>query len=482
MDTPFVIVGAGVGGLATALLLAHEGKPVVVLEKTDQVGGRNRLVRVGHCEFDGGPTLLMMLEPFRRLFNAVDEKMEDHLSLSICDPTYRVFFRDYNRLDATIDRERMAAQILRLAGEKDVEGFRRLLKDLEALFKDAIPNFVEKNFYGPADFFGARSLRLVSQHRMLGNLGRRISRYIDDERLQMLFSFQTMYLGLSPFDAPWVYAVLTYMEYGEGIWYPRGGVFQVAASIAALARERGAKIRLESPVRSIEGSTVLLEDGESIAARAVIVNADLPYAERALMGQTPKKRRSSCSTYNMYIDYEGAIPSLLHHNVFFGQHFEANLEALFEDLEIPDDPSFYAAISARTDPCKAPKGHENLYILVPCPNLDRPFTESDAAALQKSAFDALGRQTEFDPANIRSMSTCSPNDWKTELNLDRGAAFGLSHDFWQSAYFRPSNRSKQNPHVYFVGASTVPGNGLPMVVISAELVKERLAHDGFLTS
>jgi phytoene desaturase len=480
-EKPFVVVGAGVGGLAIALRLAHRGEQVVVLEKTGEIGGRNRSVRVNDCEFDGGPTLMMMLDPFRRLFQDVGEKMEDLLDITLCDPSYRVFFADGTRIEASTNVAKMVQQIAELSGREDSLAYPKLLGDLAALYQASIPNFVEKNFYGPQDFFGPKNLALVKKHRMLGNLAKGIARYVKDERLRMLFSFQTMYLGLSPYQAPWVYAVLTYMEYGEGIWYPKGGVVEIARAFGRLAESRGAQIRLNSPVSKIEGQTVILESGERLEAKAVIVNADLPYAERELIQNSKSKtRRSSCSAYMMYIDYAGELPNLRHHNVFFGRDFAGNLEAIFDRLEIPPDPAFYAAISSRSDPPKAPGGHENLYVLVPCPNLDRPWTKESEFAFQEAAFSRLTQEAGFDRDRIRGIKTCTPEDWSKDLNLDRGAAFGLSHDFWQSAYFRPSNRSRSNPNVYFVGASTQPGNGLPMVLISAQLAEERLEHDRFL--
>ncbi len=480
---PYVVIGAGVGGLATALRLAHRGESVVLLEKTDRVGGRNKPVRVGDCVFDGGPTLMMMLDPFRKLYADVGERIEDHLDLHLCDPSYRVFFADGTGIDSTTNLAQMVPRIAELAGREESLRYPKMLGDLAALYHASVPNFVEKNFYNPLDFFGGKALAHVTRHRMLGNLASGIARYVEDPRLRMLFSFQTMYLGLSPYEAPWVYAVLTYMEYGEGIWYPRGGMVRIAESIAELAAAKGADIRLNSPVARVEGKTVLLESGERIEAKAVICNADLPYAERELLRENqPKKakRRYSCSAFMMYLDYQGSLPKLLHHNVFFGPDFAGNLDQIFHQLTLPEEPAFYAAITSRTDAVKAPEGHENLYLLVPCPNLGRPWTEHDGEILQKRVFDRLARETGFDPAKVVEMKTYSPADWRGDLNLDRGAAFGLSHDFWQSAYFRPGNRSKTNPNVYFVGASTVPGNGLPMVLISADLAVQRLAHDGFL--
>lgn len=478
MDQPIVIVGAGLGGLATALRLAHLGEKVLVLEKTDQVGGRNRRMQVGQSSFDGGPTLMMMLDPFKTLFKDVGEKLEDHLDIELCDPSYRVFYRDGNRLDGTPNVAKMLDQIEKLSGPKDAARYPVLIGDLAALYDASIPNFVRRNFTNPLQFFGPKQLKMVVEHAMIGNLAKRVEKYMDDPRLRMLFSFQTMYLGLSPYDAPWVYATLTYMEYGQGIWYPKGGMPAICEAVSDLAIKRGAEVRLNTEVCKIEGKNVYLSDGAVIEAKAIVSNADLPYSERVLEKRPKiKKRRFSCSAYVLYLDYEGELPELLHHNVFFGQDFKKNLDDIFHNMARPEDPAFYACISKRSEPSRAASGHENLYLLIPCANLDRPFNEEEADALKKMVFDRLEHEVGFDRSKVVGEATWSPIEWQNELNLEKGAAFGISHDFWQSAYFRPGNKAKTQDGLYYVGASTTPGNGLPMVLISAELVVDRMQMD-----
>jgi phytoene desaturase len=433
---------------------------------------------------------MMMLDPFRKLFSDVGERMEDHLDVRLCDPLYRVFFADGSTIEGTVRRDAMASRIRAFAGSADEAGYRRLLSDLERLYEDAVPNFVRRNFDGLGDFASPRQLALVARHRMVGNLARRAASYVRDERLRMLFTFQTMYLGLSPFDAPWVYAVLTYMEFGEGIWYPAGGLAKVPRVVARLAEARGATIRLNCPVRAVDGPRVVLEDGAELTADAVIVNADLPYAEKSLLvGRSRGPRgwpwprpasglRHSCSAFVAYMDYDGELPGLLHHNVFFGPSFKGNLDALFhKPLRVPDAPAFYACVSSKTEPSAAPPGRSNLYVLIPCPNLDAPLSAADEARMLGYMQSRLCEAAGFDPDRVLTSRAYGPKDWAVDLNLSRGAAFGLSHDFWQSAVFRPTNQDV-SPGLYYVGASAQPGNGLPMVLISAELVEERLVRDG----
>lgn len=446
-----------------------------MFEKGSEAGGRNKEVRLGGCSFDGGPTLLMMIEPFRRLYSDLGECFDDHLDLRKCEPCYRVFFSDKTTFDASSDRGTMASRLTDVFGTRAPNSYEAFLSDVGALYRDAIPNFVERNYDSPLDFFGPRQLALVARHGLLGNLAKRVARYFDDPKLRMLFSFQTMYLGLSPFESPWVYSVLAYMELGEGIWYPIGGLPAITRSLERLGADRGVDLRLDCPATAISGGSVTLANGETHHADAVICNADLSYAERELLHTAkPRRAKMSCSALVLHIAYRGSLPKLLHHNVFFGKDFEHNLRQVFSLLEIPDDPSFYAAVSCRTEPGRAAPGCENLMILIPCPNLERPFGSADEQTLRDRVFERLAAETGFEPSRCEAVGVTTPNDWKHDLNLEKGAAFGLSHHLTQSAYFRPANRCKTDPKLYFVGASTVPGNGLPMVLISAELAVQRL--------
>lgn len=483
MSKSVAIVGAGLGGLATAARLVHRGHQVSVFEKTDQVGGRNRREQVGECQFDGGPTLMMMLDPFRKLYADLGERMEDHLQISLCDPSYRVFFRNAPPFDGTPNVAKMVAQIESQMNREDAERYPGFLGELAELYRAAIPNFVRNNYRSPLDVAHPAQLARVLKHGMLGNLAKRVEKSFRDPRLHQLFTFQSMYLGLSPYDAPAVYGSLTYMEYGEGIWYPQGGLPAISESVARLAENRGAQIRLNSPVRSIDGHGITLESGERIAADLVISNADLPTTKNKLEGSGKAKQyRNSCSAYCLYIDYAGELPELLHHNVVFGKDYRGNFEALFNRSELPEDPAFYCSVSSKSDPKCAPPGCSNLFVLIPVPNLSHNWTDTDASLMRERAFERLAEVSSFDLRHINGFTERTPRDWQSELALDQGAAFGISHDLFQSAFFRPQHRSKTQKNLYYVGASTAPGNGLPMVLISAELLERRLMLDGQIDS
>lgn len=479
MSKDVIVIGAGVGGLGVALRLAHRGHRVTILEKNDAIGGRNRREQVGDCQFDGGPTLLLMLDPFRKLFKDVGEDFDALVPCTLCDPSYRVFFADGTQIEGTTDRPRMVENIRKMSGDKDANAYPAFMEELKTLYDMVIPNFVRNEFRSLWDFASPKQLGRVLKHHMLSNLAKRLQTKFDDPRLQMMFSFQTMYLGLSPYNAPWLYSTLAYMEYGEGVFYPKGGLGTISDVIADLAKQRGATIRLNANVSSIKGTKVILDSGEVLSADMVIANPDMPYAQRELIKRpTKRKLRYSCSAHLVYMDYEGKLEGFEHHNVLFGSDFQGNLKSISDEPGIPKDPAFYLCNSSKTDPSLAPEGHSNLFLLIPVPNLDFKRTPEMVEAMENEVFDRLEKLGGFDRSKIRTIKRRGPAEWESELNLDRGAAFGIGHDLFQSAFMRPGLRSKENQSLYFVGASTLPGNGLPMVLISAELVEKRLIADG----
>lgn len=475
------IIGAGLGGLATAARLASRGFQVTVYEQNNSVGGRNSEVSFAGCTFDGGPTLLMMLDPLKRLFSDLGERLEDHLELTLCNPGYRAYYADGSTIESTIEVDQMVKNLQAFGAEKDAEKYPEFLESIKTLYQDAVPNFVESNFQNLSEIASPKKLKMVAKHGMLRNLSKVIEREFSDERVRMLMSFQTMYLGLSPYDAPYVYAVLTYMEYGEGIWYPKGGMPEISNAILKLAEGRGAKFLLNTQITRLEDDSIVDSNGEHYPADIVICNTDLPAAGVDLLGNPPTRKKNSCSALMVYARYDGQLDSLEHHNVVFGSDFKGNLADIFASVpRLPSDPSFYACISSKSDPNRAPEGASNLYLLIPCPNLTYPYQQQDFNDLREKAFKRLSEISDFQPDRISAMQTFTPFDWQSKYGLWQGAAFGLSHIFTQSAFFRPSNRIPGRNGGYFVGASTMPGNGIPMVLISAELVEKRLEQDGYL--
>ncbi len=486
-----IIIGAGIGGIALAARLARRGWSVQVFEKHSTPGGRMaRLQRQGFV-FDMGPTLFLMPQTFAATYADLGERMEDHLDLVRLDPTYRVHFQDGSTLDLSADLHQMRQQLEAM----EPGAFGALLKFLNEGYQHytkALRHFVERNFRSLGEYFAAGNLPLLFQLKALQNHYAYVSRHFRDSRLRAAFSFQNVYLGTSPFQAMATYSLLQYTELCEGVWFPRGGMYQVVESLTRIAQQKGAHFHFGMPVARIavddthrRAVGVMLHSGETVRADVVIANADLPYVYQHLLPPSAyttrlMRRRFTSSALMFYWGVRGGtIPQLLHHNVFLAdQDYRRSFTRIFEDFALPDEPSFYVCAPTRTDSSFAPPDHDSLMVLVPVGCLDDDHPQ-DWAALQAQARQAvLARLARVGVTNLAERivfeKQLGPLNYRDDLNLARGAAFGLSHDFMQVGYLRPANSHARYANLYFVGASTHPGTGVPIVLIGARLVEERI--------
>jgi phytoene desaturase len=487
-----VIIGGGIGGLATAVRLQHAGHRVLVLEKNDALGGRCNQIRVDGFSFDTGPTLLLMKDVVEELFRSAGRDANDYLHLRRMPVNYRITFADGSVLDATPDHEAMALQLECFepgAGER-YDGF---LRSAGLNYRVARERFVERNFYNLFQFATPINLYYLLRTGALRPLFKQTRRYFRDERLRLALTFQTMYLGNSPLDAPSIYSLLPYTELEEGIWFPEGGMYELVQQIARLARELGVEIRTGCEVTSLclrqqQVTGVRTRGGEEFDADLVVANTDLPQAYRDLLPAELRPEMSDArlerlrytpSAYLLFLGSDRIYPQLLHHNVFLAGDFRCNFAEIFDERVLPSDPSLYVAAPCRSDASLAPAGMENLYVLVPVPHLsddidwqrDEPaFRERVYAKLESLGLDDLRK-------HVRVERSMTPLDMAARYNLARGSAFGLSHDFRQVGFFRPANRSRLIKNLYFVGASTVPGTGIPMVILGSRLVSERIERE-----
>lgn len=486
MNKSVVIVGAGLGGLALAARLARMGHRVTVLEKNSTPGGRCGVLEADGYRFDIGPTLLLMPDVLRRLFTDLGRNPDDYLDLRRLDPNYRLHFRDGSSFDFHSDREKMKEVLERIepgAGE----GFRRFLEDAGYAYRKARSHFVERNFTRAGEFFTMENLALLFQMKAHRKLFRLISSYFKDERLRQAFSFQTMYLGLSPYESPALYTLLPWTEFEEGIWYPMGGMHQLARSMERLVIEEGGTIRYDAPVRKFETSggrvrRVVLESGEPIDADLVVANADLPYVKEKLVpraNESAPKWKYTSSGWLLHLGLTRRYDHAPHHSVVFPRDYARNFREIFESRTLPDDPAFYICRPSATDPSVAPEGHDVLYLLAPMPHLEGNVDWSEASPRLREHFLTRLEELGFDGirTSIAVERSWTPVDFRDRLNLSAGCAFGLSHDMLQVGWFRPHNRDERHENLYYVGASTHPGTGIPMVLFSAELVEQRIRKE-----
>jgi phytoene desaturase len=483
--TTVAVVGAGVGGLAAAARLAAAGFDVQVFERGSAPGGRCGRVTLGAFRFDLGPTLLLMPEVLEETFAAVGHRMQDHLRLTRCDPNYRIHFADGSHATFTSELTAMGRELERLEPGSFAHYLRFLARG-HVQYATSLERFVGRNFDHLGQFLTPANLLAVLDVRAHRKMYAEVSRYFADERLRAALSFQTMYLGISPFDGPAVYGLLPFTELAHGIWYPDGGLHEIPRALARVAEDLGAVIHYDAAVRRIDvaggrATGCTLEDGRRVTADVVLCNADLPWAYRNLIAPEASRLRGAdrlrytSSAYMMYLGTSGTFPALVHHNVFFGRDYRGSFDDLFRRLRVPADPSFYVNVAARTDARVAPAGRDGVYVLVPVPHRDaRLDWAAEGARLRAHVLERLAACGADLRHAIDVEHHVTPDDWAETLNLERGAAFGLSHDFFQVGVFRPANQDPNVRNLFFVGASTQPGTGLPMVLLSARLATERI--------
>lgn len=476
-----IVVGAGVGGLTAAMKLAHAGWSVDLYEKQPVPGGRCGRLEVDGFTFDLGPTILLMPFVFERTFASVGRRLSDYLELTRCDPNYRVTYRDGSTLTLSSDLTTMRAELERL----EPGSFQRFLGFMakgQVRHDVSMERFVSKHFASLAEFLAPANVPDIFRVGAHQKLYAQVAKVFRDPRLQQAMSFQTMYLGVSPYEAPAVFSLLPYTELAVGVWYPKGGMGAIPLALERVCREEGVRLHYRAPVRRVlteagRAVGVELESGELRKADVVVVNADYPYALEHLVDAAEAKRqkldrrRYTSSGYMLYLGLKRRYEPLLHHNVFFGNDFEGSFDAIFEDKRVPDDPSFYVNAPAHTDASMAPAGKDALYVLVPVPHqapgldwkVEGPKVRAKVfARLAELGMSELERDVEVE-------RVLTPDDWASSLNLARGAAFGLAQNMFQIGPFRPKVWDEQVTNLFYCGASTQPGTGVPTVMISADL-------------
>jgi phytoene desaturase len=491
------IVGAGPGGLAAAMLLAASGARVTVYEKDSVVGGRTRtLTSPEGYSFDLGPTFFLYPRILKEIFQHCGAELENEVDLRRLDPQYRLVFEQgggTTQLDCSSDLERMEAELAKFA-PADARGLHSFMSENRAKL-DVFRPVLERAFEGPLDMVKWDMIKALPLLKPWSTVDRDLARHFRDPRVRLAFSFQSKYLGMSPFRCPSLFTILSFLEYDHGIFHPIGGCGAVSRAMARVAERLGAEIRLGTPVESIafEGKRArgIESGGQRHDADAVVVNADFAHAVPRLIPPALRqdwtdtkieKARYSCSTFMLYLGLDRTFPELAHHTVLLSEGYRENI-AQIEDGTIPEVPSLYVQHAGATDPTMAPEGHTALYVLVPVPNL---LKQSDwpaqAARYREIALDrlkALGLP-DLRP-HIRYERIVAPQDWESEYAVGFGATFNLSHELPQMLYFRPGNRFRDVQGVYLVGGGTHPGSGLPVIYEGARITTGLLAKDLGLT-
>lgn len=488
------VIGAGPGGLAAAMLLAAQGARVTLHEKDAVAGGRTRTLTTDQgYRFDLGPTFFLYPRILSEIFASCGASLEEEVALIRLDPQYRLVFEGSETIEATPDLARMEAEIARLA-PADARGLRPFFDENRRKLAAFRP-VLENAFGSPSRFLTPGLLKSLPLMRPHQTVDQDLARFFKDPRVRLAFSFQTKYLGMSPFRCPSLFTILSFLEYEHGVFHPVGGCGAVSEAMARVAGRLGVDIRLGSPVEriSFDGrkATGVEAGGARHAADAVVVNADFAHAMPQLIPDALRRRwpdrriaraRYSCSTFMLYLGVEGQFPGLAHHSILLAEDYRRNITQI-EAGEIPDVPSIYLHHPGATDASMAPPGHSSLYVLVPVPNLrdaeERGFDwTAEAPRYRRLALDRLRQLGLPDLENrIRYERMVTPREWRDEYAVGFGATFNLSHDLGQMLCFRPRNRFDDVAGVYLVGGGTHPGSGLPVIYEGARITTGLLARD-----
>jgi phytoene desaturase len=501
------VVGAGPGGLATAMLLAASGLRVRVYEAGATIGGRTgRLTlesRAGRFSFDRGPTFFLMPYVLEEIFAATGRRLADYADLERLDPMYRLLLgrpgREPLRLDATQDVEEMARRIAAVE-PADGPAFERFIRDnrdklrlMEPVLRSPMRGPLDAAIAAPPSF-----LPHLNAHLSVAGL---LAKYFKNPHVRLAVSFQSKYLGMSPVECPSLFTILPFIEYEYGIWHPRGGCHALVRAMAAACEEMGVEIRTSSPVAGLEFSGrevtgVRVAGAERAeACDHAVVNADATWALKTLVPERLRRRadgdarvdakRYSCSTHMLYLGLAGGV-DLPHHTIYVSAGYEANLRDITELGALSDDPSLYVCNPSPRDPSLAPPGHSSVYVLMPTPNTrtsaGRVDWARDAAEARRRAIEQLERRFGIRDAERRVVAehAVTPEDWRSGTfagPINHGATFNLAHNLGQMLHNRVPHRYPGVEGLWFVGGGTHPGSGLPVIFLSAQIAARMLCDE-----
>ncbi|MCQ8241712.1 phytoene desaturase family protein [Rhizosaccharibacter radicis] len=490
------IIGAGPGGLAAAMLLAGAGADVTVFERHAQVGGRSGTIDAntphGRFHFDIGPTFFLYPRVLADIFSSLGRRLEDHVELIRLGTHYDLLFGDGARLSASSDIPRLQREVARLS-PRDAERIPDFLADSRRKLAAFRP-VLERPFNSLLDVFRPDMLRALPLLRPQRSVDADLGHFFSDPRVRLAFSFQSKYLGMSPYRCPSLFTILAFMEYEFGIFHPRGGHGAVMRAMADVARQAGVRFRMNEPVREIltenRRATGVRTDLGETRSDAVVLNADFLRAMTTLLPDAGRRRwrdkrvgtaKLSCSTFMLYLGVRGRLDGLAHHTVVLSREYEQNLREIEEGRAPPGEPSFYMQNACITDPALAPPDHSTLYVLVPVGH-NRPggtdWTDAERARYRALVMERLKRSGLPDiEERIVFEKVMTPDDWEADLDVHRGAVFNLAHNLGQMLNFRPHNRFEDVRNMYLVGGGTHPGSGLPVIFEGARISASLLAQD-----
>jgi phytoene desaturase len=492
-----VIIGAGVGGLAAGIRLAAQGCQVQIFERNERIGGKLGIMQSDGWTFDTGPSLLTMPDILRDLFAVAGASLDDMLELVRLDPLCRYVYPDGIILDAPARTDAMAAEAESFH-PRDGDGFEDFMDYGRRVYDVAAQPFLFSPLEKPSKLARQLARRLNAPQnlaRVLApiSLDMLVRRHFRDPHVRQVFDRYATYTGSSPFATPAVYAIIPYVEYAFGVWYPRGGMYQLAHALERLAAQTGVVIHTDSPVRQIvckDAAAVGVElvSGEHISADAVISNVDVATTYRHMVPPATRSRQvmeqidrlePSLSGFVLLLGVNRRYDQLLHHNIYFSFDYRQEFHDIFERLVAPRDPTIYVCAATRTDPSQAPSGCENLFVQVNVPHLSREFSwPAEQAGYRELVLEKLERSGLTDlREHIVTETMITPDDMERRYGAQQGAIYGFSANSLFAPLRRPQNRARDIKNLYFAGGSVHPGGGLPLVMLSGKIAADLVAAD-----
>ena len=484
-----IIIGSGLGGLSTALRLSKKGYDVTILEKHSTPGGRLNVIQQDGFRFDMGPSFMSMTYELDELFDSVGMKVP--IELEELDPLYKVFFEGQ-------EKPRLIYKNLkRLAEEfKDIEpdleeNAKKYLDRAGQFFHDTVDKVVKSNFENKLDYVLKLS-RVPLKHLpyLQRNMWGEVEKHFKSEEIRVIFSLVAFFLGSTPFQTPAIYSLLNYTEMKHnGYWKVKGGMYRLVEELVKILNEKGVKLIFNTEIVSVGNNNGKLyelidQNGKKWTADIFISNSDAASFRGKVLNREKFSEEKldqmhwTLAPFTIYLGVKGKIDKLAHHNYFLGSNFRGYADTIFTSSISPQKPYYYVNALSKSESSCAPEGCENLFILCPVPDLRYKKSWEDKEELAKNIIDDLSKRVGFDiQSNIITKKLLAPDDWANMLNLYKGSGLGLAHDINQVGAFRPKNKDEKLSNLYYVGASTTPGTGLPMVIISSKLVTERIEND-----
>ena len=487
MKKNILVIGSGFGGLGAASRLLSAGHNVTILEKRDKLGGRAYVYEQNGFKFDGGPTVITAPFLFDDIWEAAGKKREDYVEFVPCDPFYRIFDHTGKSFDYNNDHEFTLKEIEKWNPE-DKQGYEDFLATTKPIFDKGFTELADKPFLKVSDMLKvAPDLIKLQSHK---NVYKYVSQFINNDFLRQCFSFHPLLVGGNPFDTTSIYAMIHYLEREWGVHYAMGGTGSIVQAFEQLITEQGGKIRLSTEVEEIlvtngKATGVRLANGEVLEADTVVSNADVAFTYKNMINPKHRKkytdRKIARTKYSMslFVIYFGTNrqyrdQGLAHHNIILGPRYKTLLDDIFDHKVVAEDFSLYLHMPTLTDPSIAPEGHEGFYVLSPVPHLDSGIDwETFGLVYKKAIMDFLEENYLPDLSkHLVAEHYIDPLHFQNELNSYKGSAFSVQPILTQSAWFRPHNKSEDVDELYFVGAGTHPGAGLPGVLSSSIIAQD----------